>query len=56
MRSILVNILVCTIFEVFAGLMIPEGKMQKIVLSIIGIYLFFVMISPVINFIQSEFI
>ena len=46
------NIVGCAILEVMCGVILPEGKMRKFVLSIVGIYLFYAVVFPITSFVS----
>lgn len=52
MKGFIINIIVCSLFEVFAGILLPSGKMKGICMSLIGFYLFYVILLPVVGFIN----
>jgi len=53
MKSIIFNILICVVFEVLTGLLLPSGKLKNITLSVVSLYLFYVILAPVCTFLET---
>jgi len=47
--AFLKNFVICVAVEVLLGVLFPDGKMKKIMMSISGLYLFYFVISPIIS-------
>ncbi len=54
MRTFIINIVCCTIFEVLAGILLPEGRLRKFTLSVVGLYLFCSIAYPIISFLMGD--
>ncbi len=46
----IVNVVCCAVLQIIASIMLPEGRMRAFTLSIIGLYLFFSIVSPLCDF------
>lgn len=53
MNFVIYNVLICIVFEVLTGLLLPSGKLKNITLSVISLYLFYVILTPIFTFIDS---
>jgi len=53
MKALIINIVVLALFEVLSSILLPEGKLKKMTLSVIGLYLLYALIVPIISFISS---
>lgn len=53
MKTFIFNILVCCLVNVFAGILVPDGVIKKSILSVISLYLLYVIMSPILTFLKS---
>ena len=49
MREIVFNLVGCVLIEVLCGVLLPEGKMQDFVMSIISFFMFYCIVYPLCN-------
>lgn len=46
-NSFIVNIVYVVIMEVFIGVLLPDGKMKKFVISVMSVFLLYVIVIPI---------
>jgi len=51
-NNIIYNIVGCVFLEVVSGLLLPEGRMKNFTLMMVGFYLFYVVLCPIIDFVH----
>lgn len=52
MSSLFLSIVVGVVFEVVVGILLPEGSTRKISLSVISLYIFYLILIPVLNLVR----
>lgn len=53
-RAYILSVVGAVLFSVVSGMIMPEGQIAVFVRSIISLFLFFVIVSPVLGFFESE--
>ena len=48
-KNFVVNFVICVILQVFAGVLMPEGKMKGITMSVVGVNIFYFLVSRFVD-------
>lgn len=51
--SFMISVVCCSLLQILAGVIIPEGRMRGFVMSIISVFLFFSLVYPLCKFIMG---
>lgn len=53
-NGFVLNIVFGVIVEVLVGVLLPEGRMKKFTLSVISVFLLYIIITPICQFLGYE--
>ena len=52
----ILNLVCCCVMDVIAGVLLPEGRIRKLALSVISLFLFCCLVMPLISFLKLKII
>lgn len=52
MRELLLNVIVCSVVEMFVSVLMPEGDVRKMCMSVIGVFLFGLVVFSLVDIIS----